>query len=157
MSITLWRIERKKYKDNFLKGEGARLFGGRWNSKGNPMVYTSENLALAAWEKRVHFERTPAGMVPMSAVDLIAVKLSAPDSLEVIDIDTLDKDWWKKEEITRDIGDQWIKNGNSLLLKIPTVLMQRGVNYLVNPAHPKIDQVKIIETLDFDFDIRSFR
>jgi RES domain-containing protein len=54
LKITAWRIFKRRYKASAFTGEGARLFGGRWNSKGIPVVYTSASPSLATLEMLVH-------------------------------------------------------------------------------------------------------
>ena len=61
MTISIWRISKRKYATTAFNGEGARRFGGRWNSKGKSVVYTSATLSLAALETFVHMEIYDAG------------------------------------------------------------------------------------------------
>ena len=56
MSITAWRIVRARFADSAFDGEGARRYGGRWNSRGTRMVYTAGSQALAALEMLVHLD-----------------------------------------------------------------------------------------------------
>ena len=55
---TGWRIVKTKYAAQAFDGEGARLYGGRWNSPGLRMVYNSENVALAALEILRHLVKS---------------------------------------------------------------------------------------------------
>ena len=81
---TAWRICRRPFAD--LSGEGARLYGGRWNSPGRPVVYAAEAAALAVLEVRVHLDLDwsllPADYVLM-AIDLSSLAIEsleeAPD------------------------------------------------------------------------------
>src|SRR3990172_1776005 len=50
VAITAWRIVKARHAANAFGGEGARVEGGRWNSPGTPVVYTSQSAALAALE-----------------------------------------------------------------------------------------------------------
>ncbi len=56
MKITAWRIFKKKHRASAFAGEGARRFGGRWNSKGVAIIYTSGTVSLAVLEILVHLE-----------------------------------------------------------------------------------------------------
>ena len=54
--FSVWRITSNKFIKSAFNGEGARLFGGRWNSRGTPLIYTAESKSLAALEILVHLE-----------------------------------------------------------------------------------------------------
>ncbi|MBI9070109.1 MAG: RES family NAD+ phosphorylase [Melioribacteraceae bacterium] len=154
--ITLWRIEKRKYIDSFLLGEGSRLYPGRWNKLGTPIVYTSDSMSLAAWEKYVHISRVTPGKIPMCNVDLVALEISAPDDIITADVSNLGYDWMRLNniKITQVLGSEWYHSKASLLLEVPTAIMPRGVNYLINSSHPLVKDIKIKNVIDFKFDIR---
>jgi RES domain-containing protein len=52
--LTLWRLDHERHKDRWNSGEGARLFGGRWNSVGQKAVYCSVDPATVILELAVH-------------------------------------------------------------------------------------------------------
>lgn len=54
--IRSWRLVQADYAAHAFDGEGARLYGGRWNSPGQCAVYTAGSLALAALEVLVHLK-----------------------------------------------------------------------------------------------------
>ena len=54
--VSAWRIVKQKHKRSALSGEGARRFGGRWNSPGVSVVYLAQSQALAALEMLVHLD-----------------------------------------------------------------------------------------------------
>lgn len=54
--MRLWRLTRAIHLDAPLSGLGAKKHGGRWNSKGQAMVYMSESLELALLEALVHLD-----------------------------------------------------------------------------------------------------
>jgi RES domain-containing protein len=117
-----------------LDGEGARLFGGRWNSRGVAVVYASTTLALAALEYLVH---TDIDTVPG---DLVAITIEVPDgaAAEEVRADELPDGWRTGVDhpgcIAR--GDDWIRRGSALLLKVPSAVIPTEANCLLNPAHP---------------------
>lgn len=149
--MDLYRIARKKYiKD--LSGEGSRKFGGRWNFKGTPVLYTSESESLAALETLVH--------APVSAIpdDLNLLILSVPDNLkpEGVQKEELPGDWWNYPAPNKlaEIGTGWIHSASSLMLKVPSVLVQTELNILINPAHSNMEKIEIKEIRPFTFDTR---
>lgn len=130
--MKLWRIARAAFAE--LDGEGARLYGGRWNSEGLGVVYLSTSLALAALEYLVHVE---VSMVPS---DLISVELEVPDrvSRERVEVSALPEDWNTSSDhpICVDMGNAWVGQGQSCLLFVPSAVIPNSWNVLLNPLHP---------------------
>lgn len=138
--IAGWRICRAPYAD--LLGEGARLYGGRWNSPGRPLVYLAEHPALAALEVRVHLD-LPHDLLPD---DYVLMKVILPDEPPE-EIATLPAD-------TAAAGDAWIASASSAVLRVPSVLIPSAYNLLLNPQHPRAAAAQIISTEPFQFDAR---
>jgi RES domain-containing protein len=152
--MILYRLSKQHYiKD--LSGRGAELSGGRWNSKGIPVLYTAESRALAAIEIAVH---TPLGIIPS---DYFLAEIEIPDNASVlkIAINDLPRDWARHPFIkaTQNIGDKFIKSNKHLVLQIPSATVKGDYNYLINPLHPDFNIVKIKSTEPFEFDSRLFR
>lgn len=148
--MIVYRLSRNRYSEDF-SGRGAEQSGGRWNSKGIAMVYTGQNISLCMVEVAVHL---PLGIVPFD-YDLITIEI--PDN-EIDTIEINDFDWHSPltMSITQDIGDEFIKKAEKLVLKVPSAVAQGEFNYLINPKHPKIDLVKIKKIEPFTFDERLF-
>lgn len=130
-----------------LDGEGARLFGGRWNSPGLPAIYTSSHLSLAALELLVHlnFDNLPA--------DLVWLKIEVPetDSMETFPASSAPSE---KESFR--FGDAWLSSGRSLALVVPSAVISVERNLILNPRHPQMSLVKTVELAPFQFDKRLF-
>lgn len=149
--MELFRISKKKYIRD-LNGEGARKFGGRWNSKGSAILYTSETESLAALETLVH---TSISTMPS---DLSLLILSVPDNISAdkIEVNQLPSGWRNypaPNQLTA-MGSKWIESDSSLLLKVPSVLVQSEMNILINPNHSNADKLSIKEIRPFTFDMR---
>ena len=56
--ITIYRIVKEKRADTAMDGNGARLYGGRWNSIGRPVVYVAGSESLAILKILVHLKNT---------------------------------------------------------------------------------------------------
>ena len=54
MDIITYRIVKENHLESAFDGEGAKLYGGRWNSKGVAVAYTSDSLSLCSLEIFVH-------------------------------------------------------------------------------------------------------
>ncbi|MGH7645111.1 MAG: RES family NAD+ phosphorylase [Gemmatimonadales bacterium] len=145
-----WRLTRHPHAD--LSGEGARLYGGRWNSPGAAVVYASERLSLAILETLVH---TDPDLIPD---DYIEVELEVPDAVsrEELRPDQLAADWRTNEDWTRARGDTWIRSEASAVLIVPSILAPRERNLLINPGHPDAAAVQRVAVRRFRFDERLF-
>jgi RES domain-containing protein len=152
--MDLWRICRAKHETSAFAGSGAEKSGGRWNHKGHPMVYASENLSLAALELFVHVS---PGIIPD---DLISMRGTLPDavsSIELADSD-LPSNWreYPAPNELQMIGTDWLRSKKSLVLVVPSAINPLEKNLLVNPAHSDIDKLKIESRQSFQFDPRMF-
>ncbi len=148
--VLVYRICRKAQQK--LDGEGARLYGGRWNSPGRPAVYTSSALSLAAVEYLIHIDPDD---VPG---DLVALTIEVPDKvdLEAVEPADLPSGWERTVEhpACRKAGDSWLSTGKALLLKVPSAPIPGESNFLINPAHAAMVKVKIAGKRRFAFDPR---
>ncbi|MGH9606520.1 MAG: RES family NAD+ phosphorylase [Terracidiphilus sp.] len=151
--MRVWRICRAKFDAESFSGHGARRFGGRWNSPGVPMVYSSSSLALAAIELFVHLEPN------QQPDDLVAIAAMLPkgEPARRIESAKLPAAWWSDDfEPLRAIGDKWIREKGSLALEVPSAALPLEWNVLVNPLHPAIARVRIELPQPFHFDARMF-
>lgn len=152
--MIVYRLCRAEFSKD-LSGIGAEKFGGRWNSKGVALIYTSENRALCTAEIAVH---TPLGVLPQN-FRLISIEI--PDSVTVSTLKTSDlpKDWKSQPASisTQKIGNKFVKENKSLVLKVPSVIVQGECNLLINPKHKDASKIKIKKIEPFSFDERLFR
>lgn len=152
--MNLWRICRSKYKDSAFDGHGAEKTGGRWNYKGHSVIYASENLSLAALELFVHVS---PGIIP---TDLVALHGTLPDSVSTkhIKVSDLPKNWreYPAPPTLQEIGSDWIKSLESLVLVVPSAINPKESNLLLNPAHPEMKKLKVGPAEAFHFDPRMF-
>ncbi|MTI32085.1 RES family NAD+ phosphorylase [Xanthovirga aplysinae] len=149
--MIIYRLCKKEFSQD-LSGRGAELAGGRWNSKGTPMVYCCESRALCTAEVAVHL---PLGIIPS---DFTLLTISLPDHLPIFELETLPKSWNKlpPAKSTKLIGDQYIKENKYLIFKAPSTVVLGDYNYLLNPRHPDFKKVEINKTEPFQFDPRLF-
>jgi RES domain-containing protein len=137
---------------NDLSGTGAKLYGGRWNSPGLPALYTTEHISLAALEILVHIKsyRHP--------LDYYLITIELPDVLSIVSIDheKLKKNWRDDNEYLQTIGDEFLKARQSLVLKVPSAIIESENNFIINPAHPDARKIKIRSSQNFIFDKRLY-
>ena len=147
--MLLYRITNVKYADD-LSGNGARLYGGRWNSEGKPMVYLASSRSLAVLESLAHLVATN---IPN---ELVMLTIDAPDDFLEIPENVLPDNWneYPEQHILKQIGNSFLQRNEHLLLKVPSALVPEEFNYLLNPLHPKAGKVRIIKKAPFNFDDR---
>jgi RES domain-containing protein len=150
--MEIYRITQEKYADD-LSGNGARIFGGRWNSEGLFAVYTSSSRSLALLETLAH---TPAKMLREKNYMLITLSMPDTVSVEVMDKEKLTEGWDAPDTrpLTKKIGDRFLRDKNNLLLAVPSVLMPEENNYVINPLHADIRKLKLIGKRLIRFDSR---
>jgi RES domain-containing protein len=146
--VRVWRLARRAHAA--LDGEGARRYGGRWNSAGRRLLYTSSHLSLAALEALVHFD---ADEVPE---DLQAFAIEIPEALatEQVTADILPIGWTRQEVATRAFGDEWLTAARTPVLVVPSAIVPEETNVLVNPAHPATHGVVVVGRRRFVYDPR---
>jgi RES domain-containing protein len=141
--VLAWRLCREPFAD--LAGEGARLYGGRWNTLGQPLVYAASSAALALLEVRVHLDLPP---------ELL------PDDYLLLTIDLQDLALETVADIPPDpaaFGDAWLRERRTPILQVPSAIVPESTNFLLNPAHPAATQALIIRRRRFEFDRRLWR
>lgn len=151
--MIVYRLAKSKFAKD-LSGRGAEIAGGRWNSKGVRMLYTSASRALCTTEIAVH---TPLGNVPTDYY-IISVKLPAVKVLELTTA-KLPSGWnvFPHEQSTQRLGDLFVQNNKFLVMRVPSAVVQGDFNYLINPLHADFPKVKIVNTQSFNFDPRLFK
>lgn len=152
--MRFWRICRRRYAAEAASGEGARLYGGRWNSRGVRVVYASASLALAAVETFVNLEPN------LRPADLVSIEGEIPDALHLRKLgrEVLPARWHEtRDESLRRFGDEWIRRAESVGLLAPSAPIRGEWNVLINPAHPDFSRIKFQEPVPFEFDVRMFR
>ena len=131
MALTAWRVVRATYTlppyDPF-DGQGAKLFGGRWNSAGVSAVYATWSISLAVLESLVHSKQLER---------LLELRIA---SLSLREEDVADAPGWRGSALplpeSRAFGDAWITAKTSPVLRVPSVVIPQEFNYLLNPEHP---------------------
>jgi RES domain-containing protein len=151
--MIVFRLSKGKYR-NDLSGKGAELTGGRWNSTGMAMLYTSASQALCLCEIAVHL---PLGIIPK---DYYLLSLEVPDDMDILELTVADlpADWQAvpPSNNTQVIGDQFLSEGTYVCLKVPSAVVPGEYNYLFNPSHPAFSKIKIISAALMTFDSRLF-
>ena len=153
MRLHAWRIVKEKYASTAFSGEGASMTGGRWNSRGVWVVYTSGTQSLAALETLVHLN-------PPIMFRYVVLRIEFDESMvETIAPAALPGNW-REEPVpsaTQTVGDQWVQRGHRAILALPSTIIPDEPNYLLNPLHPDFHKIAIGPARPFAFDPRLVR
>lgn len=133
--LKAYRIVKRKFAGTAFSGEGARLYGGRWNSPGLAVVYTSSTIALAVLEWRAHLTQWPAPPVMIIEIEFSSGLMTCAARLP---------NNWRQlpaPKANSAVGDNWVKSGKSAVLQLPSAVVPEEFNYLLNPAHPDFGKI----------------
>ena len=150
---TVWRLLTARFAHSAFSGEGARLYGGRWNQKGTPMVYTAGSQSLAMLEMLVQDEPLRARYVMLSAT------LPANLKIERVTPAQLPANWRDggARAQLQAIGTEWQKRGSAAVLAVPSAVIPSETNYLLNPLHASMARIVIGKPQEFITDLRLKR
>lgn len=149
----VWRLTKAAYAS--CDGEGARLFGGRWNHPGQPVVYASGSLSLAALEYFVNLD------TDLTPPDLVSVRIDIPDEVDLtaVAVEDLPRSWRRSPgpPALQELGTHWSLTGETAVLIVPSAVVPQESNYLLNPRHPEFARIVIGEPDPFHFDSRMWK
>ena len=147
---TIWRITTRRFADQAFYGEGARLYGGRWNRPGRSVVYTTESRALALLEMLVQDEPLRAHYV------LIPAYLPETVSMEILDATLLPKEWRSHagRAVLQSLGGEWLQELRTCVLAVPSSVIPAELNFLVNPLHPDFKYISLGDPEVLETDMR---
>ncbi len=151
--LTVWRITTRRFDASAFTGEGARLFGGRWNRIGMPVVYAAQSRSLVLLEMLVQDEPLRAHYVLIPAVIGKAVSRSS------VLISDLPATWRSPQhrDALQAMGQRWLASGESCVLAVPSAVVPSELNYLINPLHPDFVKIKIGKPEPLETDSRLMR
>ena len=156
--MKLFRITRIKYLENYTGRGGSFLNGARWNKSGIPVLYFASTPSVALLEM--------ANYLPSPKLIPIDYRLGIyhlPDTVssQTLTVERLPQDWsrYPYPLSTQEIGSQWLNEGSSLILFVPSVAVPAGLENIavVNPRHPEIDRLKLASVESSLYNDRAFR
>jgi len=149
--MTAYRICNPLFNDD-ISGTGAKLYGGRWNSKGVSMLYLTEFISLAVLEMLVHIQFKE----PVSELSLLHISVPETAEIKELKLNKLKQNWIKDDAYTKFIGDEFIRSGKTLAMKVPSAVITEEHNFIINPLHPDFKKIKITDARNFETDKRLF-
>jgi RES domain-containing protein len=149
VKLRAYRILQNRHTQTAFSGEGAASYPGRWNFRGDRVVYCSSSLSLATLEILVNIGR------PDSLNLYSWIEISFPSTL-VHKPTHLPRNW-RENPIpisARNLGQEWYTNKKSAILQVPSAVVPEEYNYILNPAHEGFSKVKIGDTRQLRWDSR---
>jgi RES domain-containing protein len=151
---TAWRIVKRKHTRTAFSGEGARRYGGRWNSPGVQIVYTAESQSLAALEMVVHLDSSEL------LRHYVVFEVGIDESLVVkVGLAQLPRNWRADPppKKVREVGDAWARAATSVVLQVPSATLPAEHNFLLNPHHADFPKLVIGKAFSFQIGPRLAR
>ena len=148
--LSVWRLTTVRFAKSAFSGDGARLYGGRWNRKGVPLVYTAGTQSLAMLEMLVQDDALRARYA------VIEARIPKSVTIDRIRIEDLPPDWREIDgrEKLRVIGTDWARKQHAAVLAVPSAVVPAELNYLLNPLHRDFRRIKIGKPQEFRTDLR---
>ena len=148
--LIVWRLITARFARSAFSGEGARLYGGRWNRKGVPLVYAAGSQSLAVLEMLVQDEPLRARYVTIEA------RIPAGMTIDRIKVEDLPSDWRNiaAREKLQAMGTEWAEKRSAAVLAVPSAVIPAETNYLLNPLHADFRRIKIGKPQKFETDLR---
>ena len=124
----------------------------RWNARGRFVIYAAGSRSLACLENLVH----RSGVWQGKTYKVMVIEFSDNIKIETIEIEDLKKNWERIDNFSycRTQAGKWLNSGIAAILKVPSVIIKKEFNYLINPQHPDFKFIKLKGVEDFDFDQR---
>lgn len=149
-----WRIVKQRHVQSAFDGEGARRYGGRWNSPGTSVIYASQSRALCLLEVLAGIR----SVKPLDAYLIIPIRFES-SLLTRLEPGDLPAEWRHSPPppSTQRIGDRWAEEQDSVILRVPSSIVPDECNYLINPAHPDFARIEIATPEELSSDPRLLR
>ena len=151
--MLVYRLLQAAYRHEPLSGQGAALYGGRWNPKGLSVLYTTGSPALSLLEVLVHIN-------PKRIPDYYLITIDVPDSMRSYRVDQLPTEW-RATGNARPLPSQtffldWLREPDRLLIEVPSSIVPLMPNYLINPRHLLFSNCQVISSAPFEIDERLY-
>lgn len=150
--MLVFRITQTKFASSLF----APGFAGRWNSENERMIYTAGSASLSCLEVLAHKSGAAlnSGRFSMAMIELADNIII--NEIKLAELQKLNNEWFKvlNYPITQQLGNKWLLDLDSAVLKVPSAIVDREYNYLLNPAHADFSKIKVLDVTPFNFDSR---
>jgi RES domain-containing protein len=148
----VYRISQSRYAHSL----NPPAIAARWNSAGQRIVYSGGTLALSCLEMLVHKNGASLASGDFSVSTIRIDDLLTINEITCEELQRQHDQWHQlvNYPVTQEIGDKWLRDGTSAILKVPSAIIDLEYNYLINPDHPDFSKVTIAAVSRFTFDPR---
>ncbi|MDD2773907.1 MAG: RES domain-containing protein [Elusimicrobiales bacterium] len=151
----VWRVVKNARIADAFTGEGAALYGGRWNKRGTRVVYAAQTLSLSVLEQFIHTGEEGKN------IEYAFFKIEMPSGIKIERFNShkIPSNWRDTPvpEETQELGSAWVLKQSSALLCVPSVIVPVECDFLINPAHADFHKLKIGKPQPFRFDSRLWK
>lgn len=143
----VWRLGSAAHP--IWDGGGAALYGGRWNPVGVAVIYAASSISLAMLERLVQRH---------SLARMMIVEALVPDDLLVTDLMHDAPPNWRAldDPAAAQIGGAWFAARQTAVLRVPSAIVPREANYVINPMHPHASRIQVLPPDALVWDPRLF-
>jgi RES domain-containing protein len=155
VTLTVFRLGKRAYRDQLFSGQGGLHASGRWTPRGRPVVYTSASISLAVLEYTANYRRR--GWVPATVLGRAVIPANV--RVDTISTGKLPANWFAAPSPPQlqILGGEWLERGETAVLKVPSAIVIEEWNYLINPLHADFRRFRVSKPQPFDFDQRVAR
>jgi RES domain-containing protein len=155
VTLTVFRLGKRVYRDQLFRGQGGLYASGRWTPRGRAVVYASASISLAVLEFTVNYRRR--GWVPATVLGRAVIPASV--RVETLSPEKLPTNWFSAvpPQPLQTLGGEWLERGETAVLRVPSAVVTEEWNYLLNPLHADFRRFRMSTPQPFDFDQRVAR
>lgn len=153
--MDVYRINKEPYHTDPLSVVGSYRHGGRWNSKGIGILYTSRSPELALLETLVHLP--PIALPELPQLWLTTIRLPDTDNQAIFWLEPAKlPSYWHSDihSETQVILKEWLNNPFCLAIAIPSVIVEEAYNLLLHPQHESFTRIEVVNRRAIPFDSR---
>ena len=149
-SLRAYRIGDPAGDHPVYSGDGSRVYPGRWNERGQSVIYASEHYSTALLETLARTGEMPRNQ------HYVEIDIPAGVTYEVVTKDTL-PGWCDVDgAVARSFGSRWYTERRSAILIVPSVVARMEHNVLIHSSHDEARSISVGLETPVCWDLRLF-
>jgi RES domain-containing protein len=151
--MEVFRIARESFSKKLVASGRAN----RWNLDDQFMIYAGSSRSLSTLELIVHTN----AVNPAFKYKMMIISIADDESLFThLQQSDLPKSWRSMVAYPelQQLGSAWYQSNQSLVLKVPSAVIPKEYNYIINTNHPDFTSTKVslVRTEDYFWDERLY-